>query len=308
MTWPKCLSNQSKPWTQDNANRLIGNLSVNTSSSIPQYQQVADTLRQRIARAEYRVGDVIPTSRELEELFSVSNITIRKALAILSDEGLVASRRGIGTVIKAAPQDLRLNIAVSGDFSKWVDTASGKSLPIRQKILSFQILPGPERVTRQLGLQTGAPLWTLRRLRWVNNDIISYHVNFSRPEILAGLDDGNMTGDRNFVDMLREDTDLQLKRMDQTVEAAATDRDLAQLLGVNFGTPLFFVENIYIDKANNVAAVTHLYLRGDRYTQQTSIDMDTRRVVERKGLTTGSESGSGEAVTHISSVRGSSST
>jgi DNA-binding GntR family transcriptional regulator len=112
---------------------------MKTLSSTPQYQQVADTLRQRIARAEYRVGDVIPSSTELEMLFSVSNITIRKALAILSDEGLVTGYRGIGTVIKAEPQDLRLKIAVTGDFSEWVDTASGKSLPIRQKVLNFQI-------------------------------------------------------------------------------------------------------------------------------------------------------------------------
>jgi DNA-binding GntR family transcriptional regulator len=87
---------------------------MKTLSSTPQYQQVADTLRQRIARAEYRVGDVIPSSTELEMLFSVSNITIRKALAILSDEGLVTGYRGIGTVIKAEPQDLRLKIAVTG--------------------------------------------------------------------------------------------------------------------------------------------------------------------------------------------------
>jgi len=248
---------------------------MKSESSTPQYQQVADTLRQRIARAEYRVGDVIPTSTELEELFSVSNITIRKALAILSDEGLVTGHRGIGTVIKAKPRDLRLKIAVTGNFSEWVDTASGRSLPVRQKVLKFQIAPGPDRVTRLLDLDTGAPLWTLRRLRWVNGDIISYHVNFARPERMAGLDDGNMTGNRNFVDMIREDSNLQLKRMDQTVEATVTDRDLAQLLEVKFGTPLFFVENIYIDDADTVAAVTHLYLRGDRYAQQTSIDMVT---------------------------------
>ena len=248
---------------------------MNASSSTPQYQQVADTLRQRIARAQYRVGDVIPTSAELEKLFSVSNITIRKALAILTQEGLITGHRGMGTMIKAAPRDLRLKLAVSGNFTEWVDTLSGKSLPIRQKILEFQITPGPERETQLLGLAAGAPLWTLRRLRWINNDIISYHINYARPEKLAGLDAGNMAGNRNFVDMIREDSDLQLKRMDQTVEATATDRDLANLLEVKFGTPLFFVENAYIDNTDAVVAVSHLYLRGDHYAQQTSINMET---------------------------------
>jgi DNA-binding GntR family transcriptional regulator len=246
-----------------------------TSSSTPQYQQVADTLRQRIARAEYRVGDVIPASSELEALFAVSNITIRKALAILSDEGLVTGRRGIGTVIKAIPKDMRLKIAVSGNFSEWVDTASGKSLPIHQKILEFKIAPGPERETRLLGLQSSEPLWTLRRLRWINNDIISYHINFARPEYFTGLNESNMAGNRNFVDMMREDSGLELIRMDQTVEATVTDRDLADLLEVKFGTPLFFIENIYTDKSDAVVALSQLYLRGDHYAQQTSIDMNT---------------------------------
>ena len=243
--------------------------------STPQYQQVADTLRQRIARSEYRVGDVIPSATELEELFSVSNITIRKALAILSDEGLITGRRGIGTVIKAEPRDVRLKIAVSGNFTEWVDTASGKSLPIRQKVLEFRIAPGPDRIARLLGLEPREWIWTLRRLRWVNDDIISYHVNYAHPARLTGIDAGNMEGNRNFVDMIREDGGLRLKRMDQTVEAAVTDRDLAGILGVSFGTPLLFIENIYVDTTDDVAAVSHLYLRGDRYAQQTSIDMDT---------------------------------
>jgi len=258
---------------------------MTTSSSTPQYQQVADTLRLRIARAQYRVGDVIPAAAELEELFSVSNITIRKALAILSDEGLLTGRRGIGTVIQATPQEVRHKIAVSGNFSEWVDAVSGKSLPTRQKILDFKIAPGPERETRLMGLPIGTPLWTLRRLRWIDSDIISYHINFARPEKLAGIDDSNMIGNRKFVDMMREDSDVRLKRMEQSVEATVTDRDLANLLEIKFGTPLFFVQNVYFDKADTVVAVTHLYLRGDHYAQKTSIDMATQRPARRRKST-----------------------
>ena len=247
---------------------------MRASSSTPQYQQVADTLRQRIARAEYREGDIIPTSTELEDLFSVSNITIRKALALLAEEGWVTGRRGVGTVVNAVPRDLRLKIAVSGNFAEWVDTASGKSLPIKQKVLDCKIAPGPAQETEILGLEPGSPLWTLRRLRWIGDNIISCHINYARPELLAGLDESHMKGTRNFVDLMRMDAGLELKRMDQTVEATVTDRDLADLLQVSFGTPLFFVQNIYVDKTDTTVAVTHLYLRGDHYAYQTSIDMD----------------------------------
>lgn len=244
---------------------------MNASTTAPQYQQVADTLRRRIVRGEYRKGDVIPTAAKLEELFSVSNITIRKALAILSEEGWIRGRRGVGTVVVRVPESQRVNIAVSGDFSDWVDTASGKSLPIEQEMLGLGEESGPGDVCRRLGLKPGDPLWTMRRLRRFSGNIISYHVNFGRPEAMAGVTAADMAGNRNFVDLLRERCGAKLERMDQTVEASVADRDLAKLLKVDFGTPVFYVENVYAEKGGRIAAVSHLYLRGDHYAYQTSI-------------------------------------
>lgn len=244
---------------------------MNATNTAPQYQQVADTLRRRIVRGEYRKGDVIPTAAQLEQLFSVSNITIRKALAILSEEGWIQGRRGVGTVVVRVPETQRVNIAVSGDFTDWVDTASGKSLPIEQKLLGLGEESGPADVCRQLGLAPGEPLWVMRRLRSISGNIISYHVNFGQPEAMAGVSAANMAGNRNFVDLLRARVGADLDRMDQTVEASVADRDLAMLLKVDFGTPLFYVENVYRDRSGKAVAVSHLYLRGDHYAYQTSI-------------------------------------
>lgn len=249
---------------------------MNATNTAPQYQQVADTLRRRITRGEYRKGDVIPTAAKLEELFSVSNITIRKALAILAGEGWISGRRGVGTVVVRVPESQRVNIAVSGDFTDWVDTASGRSLPIEQQVLGLGEESGTADVSRRLGVKAGAPLWVMRRIRRISGSIISYHVNFGWPETMAAVTAENMAGNRNFVDLLREDCGVKLERMDQTVEASVADRDLAALLKVEFGTPLFFVENVYTDEKAKVAAVSHLYLRGDHYAYQTSIALAAR--------------------------------
>ena len=244
------------------------------SSVMPQYQQVATTLRRRIANGEYLEGDIIPPSSELENFFSVSNITIRKALALLSNEGWVRSRRGVGTIVTRAPSGQPLKIAVSGNFTEWVDSASGKSLPIKQTVLECALKPAPSRVSNILECALGDALWTMQRIRRIAGNIISYHVNFGRPEVLGTIKKSTMVPNRNFVDVLRGECGVNLMRMDQTVEAMAADRDLAALLEVEFGTPLFFVENIYLDGADTVVAVSHLYLRGDHYAYQTSISLE----------------------------------
>lgn len=247
---------------------------MNGTNAAPQYQQVADTLRQRIIRGEYGKGDIIPTAAKLEEFFSVSNITIRKALAILGDEGWIRGRRGVGTVVINVPENKRLNIAVSGDFTKWVDTASGKSLPIEQDVISCGEEEGPGVVRQQLQVAPDHKLWVMRRIRRIYGNVISYHVNFALPERFGAITAGNMSGGRNFVDVLREDCGCKLMKMDQTVEAIMSDRDLSALLNVNFGTPLFFVENKYTDHSGITAAVSHLFLRGDHYAYQTSVSLD----------------------------------
>ncbi|MBW1713811.1 MAG: GntR family transcriptional regulator, partial [Deltaproteobacteria bacterium] len=53
---------------------------------VPIYIQVAETIKGRIVANQYQPGDLIPSARELESEFGVSNITIRKALELLTQE------------------------------------------------------------------------------------------------------------------------------------------------------------------------------------------------------------------------------
>ena len=63
------------------------------------YAQVHEALRARIVSGELAVGDRLPTQAELIDEFSVSAITIKRALDILRDEGFVTRRPRIGTVV-----------------------------------------------------------------------------------------------------------------------------------------------------------------------------------------------------------------
>ncbi|WP_420112987.1 GntR family transcriptional regulator [Pseudactinotalea sp.] len=63
------------------------------------YTQVHEALRRRIREGTIAVGDRLPSQEELTEEFSVSAITIKRALDMLRDEGFVVRRPRIGTVV-----------------------------------------------------------------------------------------------------------------------------------------------------------------------------------------------------------------
>ncbi|MGA2825041.1 MAG: GntR family transcriptional regulator [Streptosporangiaceae bacterium] len=70
----------------------------------PAYLVVADELRQQILTGRYGPGARLPTMEELRRAYGVSEIVIRHAVSLLRLEGLVETRRGGGTIVRARPQ------------------------------------------------------------------------------------------------------------------------------------------------------------------------------------------------------------
>lgn len=72
---------------------------INDSSLQPRYEQMYRIVRERIQTGQYRVGDRIPSEKELIEEFGVSRITSKKALDMLVQEGMIHRQPGRGSFV-----------------------------------------------------------------------------------------------------------------------------------------------------------------------------------------------------------------
>jgi GntR family transcriptional repressor for pyruvate dehydrogenase complex len=63
------------------------------------YQQIVEQIERRFISGELKVGDQLPSERELAEQFAVSRIAVREAVKALREKGLVEIRPGRGTFI-----------------------------------------------------------------------------------------------------------------------------------------------------------------------------------------------------------------
>lgn len=66
----------------------------------PKYQSIADSLRQEIETGVYSSKQLLPTEHLLCQRFQISRQTVRRALSVLEDEGLITRRQGSGSHLR----------------------------------------------------------------------------------------------------------------------------------------------------------------------------------------------------------------
>ena len=241
--------------------------------AVSYYMKVAETLKARIRDGQYQLNDLIPSAKKLEEEFKVSNITIRKALDLLTREGFVIPMRGVGTRVVKIEDDV-VSIEITGSFRDWVDSAIGRNLQLTVDVLEITITSCPKRVSQILTLGPDENIWRMKRVRRLRGVPMSYFINYGRPELFSDKITIDEVTKSSFVDLFQARCQISLSKMEQRVKATVADMDLSGVLAINFGDPLFFVENVYYSADGNPVEVTHMYYRGDKYVYDATIQLN----------------------------------
>jgi GntR family transcriptional regulator len=114
-------------------------------SRSPHYLRLRDEIAAFIAGGTVEPGELLPSEGELAERWSVSRVTVRRALALLKEEGLVGSRKGFGWYIAGEPMRQSLDALTTIEDQI---TAAGRQ-PTRQ-LLRFGLGVAPAHVAEVL--------------------------------------------------------------------------------------------------------------------------------------------------------------
>ncbi|HAQ0802936.1 TPA: GntR family transcriptional regulator, partial [Enterococcus faecium] len=103
---------------------------------MPKYKEIALALKERIVEGKYQEGSKLPEQESLAREFKTSRVTIRKAIQLLIDEGLLYTRRGSGTFIRSNIRQDNENVTqVNNVFG----TSSQENTNVTSKIIRFDV-------------------------------------------------------------------------------------------------------------------------------------------------------------------------
>ena len=222
---------------------------------LPRYAQLADILRQRIARGVWSKGEMLPSIEELMEEFSVARVTVRQAVRLLSEEGLVSPHRGRGTVVKGLPARERL-LHVHTTFAGLVDMYRDDK-PVLTNLVESDASP-----TLLEGDGIAAPSYFhMRRVharRGIKYCVISFYID---DRIFRKAPDRF----RNEVvlPVLHSLADVEIANGRQTMHISRADVEVAAYLEVPVGEPMADVRRVLAAPDGVVIYVAEVSYRGD---------------------------------------------
>jgi GntR family transcriptional regulator len=193
------------------------------------YRTIAAALRGRIDAGEFGAGRLLPSESELSTAYEASRVTVRRALEVLRDEGLVDSRQGFGWFVAADPVRQPL-----GRLGTVEDQLRELGVTPERRVQEFAFVAAEPAVRRVLGVDQ---VLRVRRLNLADGEPFAL-VTVWCPAALA-TDLSRADVERSpFYELIG----VPLAGATQTIAAASVSAADAALLEVPVGSPVLRCE------------------------------------------------------------------
>jgi len=229
-------------------------------SAIPLYHQISQVLRLRATDA--REGK-LETEGALCEEFGVSRTTIRQALAALKREGLLQSRRGVGTRI-IRQRATRTYTRSSGD-------PLHAGLGSDQRILSCRLGTPPAFAAQFLGLSPEEPAFGILRVHLIDRQPISVVASWL-PSFCSELITPAALRRTTLHELLWRRFALKQKKSVHTIRVARVEARVAGLLGVALADPALYIQSSVLLADGRPIRWTENWFREGQYQYTAEMD------------------------------------
>jgi GntR family transcriptional regulator len=187
------------------------------------YQEIADELRRRARAAT--PGSVLPSEAELSAEFKASRVTVRRALELVRDDGLIAARQGFGWFVATEP--LRQPLERLGTIEAQLERSGRDS---RRRVIEFAFVPAPPHVAAVFG--PGSVL-RVKRVNLADGEPFAVVTVWCPAELGQRLSMDDVER-HPFYELV----DRRLRGATQTIGADSAEPAEAELLHVPVGSPV----------------------------------------------------------------------
>jgi DNA-binding GntR family transcriptional regulator len=237
-------------------------LSLDRSSPVPLYYQLAQQLELAITNGDLKPGDRIEPEVDIAERTGLSRPTVRQAIQELVKKGLLVRRRGVGTQV--VQSHMRRPVELS---SLYDDLTRANHKPTT-KVLVLRTEGAAEDIAATLGIGAGTEVYVIERLRSDGDQPLAYMRNWI-PADLVDLDETNLEA-HGLYELLRR-AGVQMHIANQRIGAKVASSVEAKLLDTRTGAALLTMQRTTFDDAGRAIEWASSSYRADLYSYETTL-------------------------------------
>ncbi|ELY5816282.1 GntR family transcriptional regulator [Cronobacter turicensis] len=201
------------------------------------YKSIAERLRLRLNSSDYHIGSPLPGEKALAQEFGVARMTIRKAVDLLVDWGLVVRRHGSGTYV--ARKDVHHETTSLTGLAE-VLRQQGKD--VHSKVLQFEVMPAPPAIASQLRIQINERIYFSRRVRYVEGKPLMLEDSYMPVKLFRTLSLAHLEGSK--FDYIEKECGITISGNYESLTPVLADKQLAAMMNVQEQTPLLRITSL----------------------------------------------------------------
>ncbi len=227
------------------------------NTNLPIYQQLSDLLRDKILDGGYTFGDTLPSERYLADKYGISHLTVRRALSVLQEEGLVLRQQGKGTFV-CAPK-MTMNMQVIEGFSSFLQN---RGVAVTNEVLYSGLRPAKHKYAKIFDIPENEEVFECVRLRY--GDGIPLAIEYNAVPRRYAPDIAKYDFKIYSLYNIYNSYNICIVEEKQSLEVVKILNPQAKLLNLDESSDVFLLTSTSTDANGNVVESTRIYNSDER--------------------------------------------
>lgn len=206
-------------------------------SSLPVYIQIHDKIKNDIEHGVWKIGDRLPSERELATQFNVSRMTLRQAIQTLADEGILERKIGSGTYVARK----KVQEKMTGTTS-FTDIMLSQNRVPSSKTVSYYVAKPSSSEMEKLKLKENEQIVRMERIRFADDLPICFEVASVPYSLVDQYSKTEITS--SFYKTLEEKGSNKIGHANQTISAMLASEQIADYLKIKRGDAILRLRQI----------------------------------------------------------------
>ncbi|MCB5180259.1 GntR family transcriptional regulator [Streptomyces antimicrobicus] len=245
---------------------------VGGGKAVPRYLQIAEDIVQQIRAGALKPGDQVPSEAEMIERYGVSGGTIRKAMTEIRASGLVDTRHGKGSYVKARPpvrhrsSDRFRRSLRRGGKAAYLAESEQSGATAKVSVIFIGPMEAPEEIAGRLGVEPGTQVLARRRLYFRNGTPVETATSYLPWDVVKDIPElfaENPGGGGIYARL--EDHGHVFAEFVETLQARPAAKAEASELALSPGAPVVHLLRNAVTEEGRVVEVCDTLMAADQF-------------------------------------------